>query len=81
MLNNLFKFCVLGNAILHVDTTFKLVDGLSLTDTTYKNEALIDLKDSTENFPGPASRTSASLEKATVVSQESLLYGNRSFLV
>ena len=44
MLNNLFKFCVLGNAILRVDTTFELVDGLWLTDTTYTNEALVDLK-------------------------------------
>ena len=52
MLNN--KFCVLGNAILHVDTTFKLVDGLSLTDTTYKNEALIDLKGKHPKFPGPS---------------------------
>ena len=34
MLNDLFKFCVLGNAILRLDTTFELVDGLWLTDTT-----------------------------------------------
>ena len=54
MLNNLFKFCVLGNAILRVDTTFELVHGLWLTDTTYKNEALIDLKGKHPEFPGPS---------------------------
>ena len=54
MLNNLFKFCVLGNAILRVDTTFELVDCLWLTDTTYKNEALIDLKGKYPEFPRPS---------------------------
>jgi len=53
MLNDLFRFCVLGNAILRVDTTFELVDGLWLTDTTYTNEALIDLKGKHPEFPGP----------------------------
>lgn len=54
MLNDSFKFCVLGNAILRVDTTFELVDGLWLTDTTYTNEALIDLKGKHPEFPGPS---------------------------
>lgn len=54
MLNDLFRFCVLGNAILRVDTTFELVDGLWLTDTTYTNEALIDLKGKHPEFPGPS---------------------------
>lgn len=54
MLNNLFKFCVLENSILRLDTTFELVDGLWLTDTTYKNEALIDLKRKQPEFPGPS---------------------------
>ena len=46
-LNVCSTFCsdsVLVNVILHLDTTFKLVDGLWLTDTTYTNEALVDLK-------------------------------------
>ena len=44
MLNDLYRFCVVGNLILRIDTTFELVDGLWLTDTTYTNEALVDLK-------------------------------------
>ena len=35
MLHDVYRFCVLGNAIFRVDTTFELVDGLWLTDTTY----------------------------------------------
>ena len=42
MLNDLYRFCVLGNSTLRVDTTFELVNGLWLTDTTYTNEALIN---------------------------------------
>lgn len=53
-MNNLFRFCVLGNAILCVDTTFEIVDGLWLTDTTYTKEALIDLKGKHPEFPGPS---------------------------
>ena len=54
MLNDLFRFCVLGNSVLCVDTTFELVDGLWLTDTTYTNEALVDLKGKHPEFPGPS---------------------------
>jgi len=54
MLNDLFRFCVLGNAILRVDKTVELVDGLWLTDTTYTNEALIDLKGKHPEFLGPS---------------------------
>ena len=28
MLNDLYTFCVVGNSILRIDTTFELVDGL-----------------------------------------------------
>jgi len=28
VLNDVYRFCVLGNSVLHVDTTFELVDGL-----------------------------------------------------
>lgn len=34
--------------------TFELVEGLWLTDTTYTNEALIDLKGKNPEFPGPS---------------------------
>ena len=54
MLNDLYRFCVVGNSILRIDTTFELVDGLWLTDTTYTNEALVDLKGKHPEFPGPS---------------------------
>lgn len=53
MMNDLSRFCVLGNSILRVDTTFELVDGLWLTDTTYTNEPLINLNGKHPEFPGP----------------------------
>ena len=42
MLNDIYRFCILGNSILRINTTFELVDGLWLTDTTYTNESLIN---------------------------------------
>ena len=54
MLNDLHRFCVLGDSILRVDTTFELVEGLWLTDTTYSNEALVDLNGKNPQFPGPS---------------------------
>ena len=54
MINDLHRFCVNGNSILRVDTTFELVEGLWLTDTTYTNEALIDLNGKNPEFPGPS---------------------------
>ena len=54
MINDLYRFCVDGNLILRVDTTFELVERLWLTDTTYTNEALIDLKGKNPEFPGPS---------------------------
>ena len=54
MLNDIHRFCVLGNSILRIDTNFELVDGLWLTDTTYKNESLIDQSNKHPEFPGPS---------------------------
>ena len=54
MITDLHRFCVNGNAILHVDTTFELVEGLWLTDTTYTNEALTNLNGKNPEFPGPS---------------------------
>jgi len=54
MLNDLHHFCVLGDSILWVGTSFKLVEGLSLTNTTYSNEALVDLNGKNLEFPGPS---------------------------
>ena len=67
MMNDLYRFCVIGNSVLHVDTTFELVDGLWLTDTTYTNEALNNQKDKHPEFLGPSfwhfKKTQASYRK------------------
>ena len=52
MLNDVYRFCVLGNSILQINTTFELVDGLWLTETTFTNEALVDLSGKHPEFPG-----------------------------
>ena len=54
MLSNLKKCCVNGNSVWRVDTTFELVDGLCLTDSTYTNEALINSQKKHPEFPGPS---------------------------
>ena len=54
MMNDLCRCYVLGNSILRMDTTFELVDGLWLTDTTYTNEVLINLNGKHPEFPGPS---------------------------
>ena len=54
MTNDLYRFCVVGDSILKVDTTFELVDSLWLTDTTYINEALLDTNNKHPEFPGPS---------------------------
>ena len=49
------RFCVEDTAILSVDTTFEICDGLLLTDTSYPNLSLLDKR--TKNppqFPGPS---------------------------
>ena len=54
MINNLHHFCVNGNSILRVDTTFELVEGLWLTDMMYTNEALTDLNGKHPEFSVPS---------------------------
>ena len=54
IINNVKKFCVHGNSILRVASTFELIDGLWLTDTTYTNEALLDSQGKHPEFPGPS---------------------------
>ena len=54
MISNLKRFCVNGNSIWRVDTTFELVDGLWLTDSTYTNEALVNSQEKHPEFPGPS---------------------------
>jgi hypothetical protein len=55
-MNDIYRFCVLGNSILHVDTTFELVDGLWLTDTSFQHEGLISERNIKKHpeFPGPS---------------------------
>ena len=54
IINNVKTFCVHGNSILRVDTTFEFIDGLWLTDTTYTNEALLVSQGKHLEFPGPS---------------------------
>lgn len=53
MLSDIRRFCVNGNSVLQVDTTFELTDGLWLTDTCYKNLSLVNEKGENPEFPGP----------------------------
>ena len=54
MLEDLHRFCVIGNSELQVDTTFELVDNLWLTDTSFSNEALLNINNEHPQFPGPS---------------------------
>ena len=54
MLNDIYRFSVLGNSILRIATTFELVEGLWLTDTRYANESLINQSNKHPEFPGPS---------------------------
>ena len=55
VLDDVHRFCVLGNSILQVDTTFELVDGFWLTDTTFSHEALINHRNGKHpEFLGPS---------------------------
>lgn len=54
MLEDIYRFCVLGDSILTIDTTFEICDGLWLTDTTYANLALLDSRGKNPEFPGPS---------------------------
>jgi len=54
MLEHLHRFCVIGNSVLQVDTTLELVDDLWLTDTSFSNEALLNINNKHPQFPGPS---------------------------
>jgi len=54
ILEDLYRFCVIGNSVLQVDTTFELVENLWLTDTSFANEALLNAKGKHPQFPGPS---------------------------
>lgn len=54
MLDDLARFCFKGDSYLNVDTTFDVIPGLWLTDTTYKHLALIDKNGNHPEFPGPS---------------------------
>ena len=54
-LSDIERFCVENSAILSIDTTFEICNGLYLTDTSYPNLALIDRKTGENpHFPGPS---------------------------
>lgn len=58
MLEDLNRFFVIGNYNLQLqlqfDTTFELVDDLWLTDTSFSNEALLNINNEHPHFPGPS---------------------------
>ena len=54
MIHDLKRFCVNGTNELNIDTTFDLVYGLWLTDTSYRNLSLIDIDGKHPKFPGPS---------------------------
>ena len=52
-LNDASRFCVHGSSVLHVDTTFEIIDNLWFTDTSFTNESLIDENKNHPEFLGP----------------------------
>ena len=53
-MRNIERCCVLGSSPLRVDTTFEIVEGMWVTDTSFTNTALINERDSKHpEFPGP----------------------------
>ena len=53
MLKDVERFCIEGSTELNVDTTFDLVYGLWLTDTSYRNFTMVDKNGNHPEFPGP----------------------------
>ena len=53
MLQDIKRFCVDDDAVFAIDTTFEIVPGLWLTDTTYECRALFDINRKHPHFPGP----------------------------
>jgi len=52
-LKDIERFCVHGNSILVVDTTFELCDQLWLTDSCFEYQALLNMEGKHPSFPGP----------------------------
>ena len=51
---DVYCFCAKGNSILSIDTTFKICEGLYLTDSTYQNLSSVDQNGKHTEFPGPS---------------------------
>ena len=51
---DVYRFCVKGNNILSIDTTFVICEGLYLTDSTYQNLSMVDQNGERAEFPGPS---------------------------
>ena len=54
MLKDMERFCIEGSTELNVDTTFDLVYGLWLTDTSHRNLAMVDKNGNHPQFSGPS---------------------------
>jgi len=53
MLKDMKRFCVEGDSLFTLDTTFDLLPGLWVTDTAYQCLALYDINNRHPHFPGP----------------------------
>lgn len=53
MLKDVGRFCINGNSVFLVDTTFELSEGLWLTDSSFTYEALLKENGEHPIFPGP----------------------------
>ena len=49
---DMYRFCVRDNGTFGIDTTFKIFDGLYLTNTTYLNLSLHDINGNHPEFQG-----------------------------
>ena len=54
MLKDMERFCIEGSTELNMDTTFDLVYGLWLTDTSYRNLAVVDKNGNHPEFARPS---------------------------
>eukprot|EP00112_Aurelia_sp_Birch-Aquarium-sp1_P016153 Seg3637.1 transcript_id=Seg3637.1/GoldUCD/mRNA.D3Y31 product="hypothetical protein" protein_id=Seg3637.1/GoldUCD/D3Y31 len=53
-LKDIERFCVDGNSVQRVDTTFEIIDNCWVTDTSYTNESLVSESNGKHpEFPGP----------------------------
>ena len=65
IINNAKKFCVHGNSILRVETTFELIDVLWLTDATYTIKPCLTNRENIQNFLNPVCDTSEKIDNVT----------------